>query len=37
MHMQQSQGFSRRGPYDVETQASLPPSGYAPGMFYVEK
>ena len=34
---QQSQGFSRRGPYDVESQASWPPSGYTPGMFYMKK
>ena len=30
---QQSQGFKRRGPYDVEAQASLPPSGYALDLF----
>ena len=27
---QQNQGFSRRGPYDVEPKASWPPPGYAP-------
>ena len=27
---QQSQGFLREGPYDVEAQASWPPPGYAP-------
>ena len=27
---QQSQGFSHRGSYDVEVQASWPPPGYAP-------
>ena len=27
---QPSQGFSRRGPYDIEAQASWPPPGYAP-------
>ena len=27
---QQSQGFSLSDPYDVETQASWPPPGYAP-------
>ena len=27
---QQSQGFSHRGPYDVEAQASWPLSGYVP-------
>ena len=27
---QQSQGFSPRGPYDVEAPASWPPPGYAP-------
>ena len=26
----QSQGFSRRGPYDIEAKASWPPSKYAP-------
>ena len=27
---QQSQGFMCRGPYDIDAQASWPPSGYAP-------
>ena len=27
---QQSQGFSRGGPYDVEAKASWPPPGYVP-------
>ena len=30
---QQSQSFSRRGPYDIEAQASWPPSGYAPVLY----
>ena len=30
---QQSQGFSRRGPYDIEAQASWPLSGYAPVLY----
>ena len=29
---QQSQDFSRRGPYDVEAHASWPPPGYMPGV-----
>ena len=30
VHKQQFQGFSRRGPYDDEAQASWPPPAYAP-------
>ena len=30
VHKQQRQGFSHRGQYDVEANASWPPPGYAP-------
>ena len=29
----QSQGFSHRGPYDIEAQASWPPPGYVPDVY----
>ena len=32
VRQQKSQGFLRRGPYDVEALASWPPPGYAPGL-----
>ena len=32
---QKSQGFSRQGLYDVESQASWPPPGYAPDGYCV--
>ena len=34
---QQSQRFSHQGPYNVETQASWPPSGYVPDCLHLTK